>query len=488
MITLYEMLATELPRIIQGGMGVGISGWRLAKTVSTSGYLGVVSGTASDALLARILEDGDPGGHYRRALEAFPIPEIANNVLREHYRAQGRLPSTPYRSLKMMQVPMLASRSELIMTATFAEVWLAKESHNNPVGINLLTKVQLPTPASLYGAMLAGVDVVLMGAGIPREIPGVLDNLALHKSVSIRLDLASPQAGEVVELTFDPQQHLQGQLADLKRPHFLAIISSNSLATMLVRRSNGEVNGFVVEAPVAGGHNAPPRGDVQLSESGEPIYSSRDAVDLDALRELGLPFWLAGGTGYKGSLDHCISKGAHGIQIGTLMAFSNESGMDATLRAKAIEAANQGRLTVFTDPRASPTGYPFKIVEFNNNEAAPPRRVRKCDLGYLRTPYRLPDGRISHRCPAEPVATYVAKGGTVEETEGRECLCNALLATTGHGQVRRNGAIEQPIVTAGDQARELGKFLNGRSSYSATDVLAFVSEKVATELVADVLA
>ena len=30
----------------------------------------------------------------------------------------------------------------------------------------------------LYGAMLAGVDYVLMGAGIPRTIPGILDSLA----------------------------------------------------------------------------------------------------------------------------------------------------------------------------------------------------------------------------------------------------------------------------------------------------------------------
>ncbi|MFX4805988.1 hypothetical protein ABTB42_20590, partial [Acinetobacter baumannii] len=64
---------------------------------------------------------------------------------------------------------------ELTVVANFVEVWLAKQGHNSPIGINLLEKIQVPTVPSLFGAMLAGVDYVLMGAGIPRQIPGVLD-------------------------------------------------------------------------------------------------------------------------------------------------------------------------------------------------------------------------------------------------------------------------------------------------------------------------
>ena len=58
----------SLPPVVQGGMGVAVSGWRLARAVSSAGQLGVVSGTAMDTVLARTLQDGDPGGHYRRAL------------------------------------------------------------------------------------------------------------------------------------------------------------------------------------------------------------------------------------------------------------------------------------------------------------------------------------------------------------------------------------------------------------------------------------
>jgi NAD(P)H-dependent flavin oxidoreductase YrpB (nitropropane dioxygenase family) len=60
------------PVIIQGGMGVGVSGWRLAQAVAATGQLGVVSGVALDAVLARRLQRGDPDGQVRRALACFP--------------------------------------------------------------------------------------------------------------------------------------------------------------------------------------------------------------------------------------------------------------------------------------------------------------------------------------------------------------------------------------------------------------------------------
>src|SRR4051794_25688325 len=60
-----HMLMPE-PRIIQGGMGVAVSGWRLAREVSRLGQLGVVSGTALAVVLSRRLQLGDPGGELRR--------------------------------------------------------------------------------------------------------------------------------------------------------------------------------------------------------------------------------------------------------------------------------------------------------------------------------------------------------------------------------------------------------------------------------------
>ena len=66
-----------------------------------------------------------------------------------------------------------------------------------------------------------------------------------------------------------------------------------------MKKANGRVDGFVVEGPTAGGHNAPPRGKAPLSEAGEPVYGERDEVDLRKLKELGVPFGLPAGTGRR---------------------------------------------------------------------------------------------------------------------------------------------------------------------------------------------
>ena len=70
----------------------------------------------------------------------------------------------------------------------------------------------------------------------------------------------------------------------LHRPKFLAIVSSNTLATTMLRRANGRVDGFVIETPTAGGHNAPPRGKLQLNAAGEPVYGERDQVNIAEMR------------------------------------------------------------------------------------------------------------------------------------------------------------------------------------------------------------
>ena len=466
--------AVALPKVIQGGMGVAVSNWRLARAVSIEGQLGVVSGTVLDTVLVRRLQDGDPGGHMRRAMDRFPIAGVAGRVLSGYFRPEGRRPDEPYRLLPMYKQRVSVARQQLTMLANFVEVYLAREGHTNPVGINLLTKVQMPNLASLYGAMLAGVDYVLMGAGIPREIPGVLDALAEHRRATIRFDVTGLPAGEAEMLAFDPREHGTTDLAPVRRPRFLPIISASSLATTLARKANGCVDGFIVEGPTAGGHNAPPRGEPRFNDRGEPLYGDRDAVDLAKMRELGLPFWIAGGAGTPDRLANALAAGAAGVQVGTLFAYCEESGFAPELKRDVIAHAARGDVQVLTDPRASPTGFPFKVVRWaTDGEDAPPRQ-RKCDLGYLRESVRRPDGRIDYRCAAEPVEDYVRKGGAIEDTVGRRCLCNALTANIGHGQVRDNGAIEPPLLTSGDDLQTISNFLAGRTSYSAADVLNYL--------------
>lgn len=463
-----------LPRIIQGGMGAAVSGWRLANAVSRRGQLGVVSGTGIDTVFVRRLQDGDPGGDLRRAMAAFPIPRIAEDATRRYFLAEGRPAGTPYAMIPMHRLGMPIRQQELLMLAAFVEVWLAREGHAGQVGINLLTKIQLPTLPTLYGAMLAGVDWVLMGAGIPREIPAALDHLARHGIATLKLDIDGPAPAEPAMIRFDPMECWASPPPELTRPKFLAIVASNSLATVLARKASGQVDGFVIEGPTAGGHNAPPRGRLELNPIGEPVYGTRDVVDLAEIRALGLPFWVAGGAGSPEGLKAALAAGAAGIQVGTLFAYADESGFEPGLRQSVLEAVGRGDVTIYTDPKASPTGYPFKLVQWPEGPALDRPRNRTCDLGYLRVAYVEPDGGIGYRCAGEPVETHLKKGGKLEDTEGRRCLCNGLLAVIGHGQTRE-GQAEPPLLTSGDDLARMGDFLNGRSHYTVDDVLAYLA-------------
>ena len=463
-----------LPRIIQGGMGVAVSDWKLARAVSIAGQLGVISGTALDTVLVRRLQDGDFGGHMRRAMMHFPIAGVADDVLKRYFEPEGRNADQPYKLIPMYKQSVSVARQQLTMLANFVEIYLAKEGHTGPIGINLLAKVEMPNLASLYGAMLAGVDYVLMGAGIPREIPGVLDAFAEHRTATVRFDVIGLAAGESEVLSFDPLEHGMTDGTPLTRPRFLPIISASSLATTLARKANGRVDGFVVEGPTAGGHNAPPRGEPRFNESGEPVYGERDEVDLAKLRDLGLPFWIAGGAGTPERLRDALAAGATGVQVGTLFAYCEESGFDPELKRDVMQHAARNEVVVLTDPRASPTGYPFKVVQWATDGDNRPARQRKCDLGYLRAAYKRPDGRIDYRCPAEPVEDYVRKGGTLAETEGRKCLCNALLANVGLPQLRANGETEPALITSGDDLETISTFLAGRTSYTAADVIGYL--------------
>src|SRR5512143_3089634 len=463
----------KLPIIIQGGMGVAISNWTLAKAVSQLGQLGVVSGTGLSRVVTSRLTDGDLVGHVRRALANFSLPEPMQAILDRYYVPGGKRPDQPYEALSMYSLRPPKFLDQLTAISNFVEVFLAREGHKGVVGLNLLEKVQMPNLASLYGAMLAGVDVVLMGAGIPREIPGALDAFADHRPASLKFDVAGLPSGATEMLTFDPRVHLPNPSTSLRRPRFLAIVSAHSLATTLARKANGRVDGFIIEGPTAGGHNAPPRGEATLNARGEPIYGERDLVDLEKVRELGLPFWIAGGVGSPDGLRAACAAGAAGVQVGTLFAYCDESGLAPDIKARVLSAVRDKGVRIQTDPRASPTGYPFKVVDVDGFDSQDDRRVRVCDLGYLRTPYQMPTGRLGYRCPAEPVDAYVAKGGDIADTVGRRCLCNGLAANIGQPQ-RRDEGDEKPLVTSGDDLVSLDGFLGGRDRYLATDVIAYL--------------
>jgi len=469
-------MTKPLPKIIQGGMGVAVSNWKLAKAVSTHGGMGVVSGTAIDAVLIRRLESGDANGDVRRALAAFPNQETAKHILDKYFIEGGKSKSDSYSNAPKLLINASRHSNDLLILGAFVEVWLAKEGHQGQVGINFLEKIQMGTAAGILGAMLANVDFVIMGAGIPREIPRFITEISQKKTSYITVDIIN---GESQRITIDPAEFVDISKIEFVRPMFLAIIINDVLAAYLARDESSRPDGFIIEGPSAGGHNAPPRGKIEFDADNEPVYGPRDLANLEKMVKYGYPFWLAGGFGARGKLKDALALGAVGVQVGTLFALSNESGFTDDIRDQILGTLVDGTFEIHTDMKASPTGFPIKIVSLPGTTALPEvfaARPKLCDMGYLREPIMLKSGRVDYRCPSEPEIPYLKKDGTMEETQGRKCLCNGLFSNIGLGQHRRDGYDEAPIVTLGsdvDGCKELIKeFPDGWSAADAMDFIA----------------
>jgi len=467
--------AQGLPVIIQGGMGVAVSSWKLAKSVSKTGQLGVVSGTAIDAVVARRLQNGDEGGHVRRALAAFPIPEIAQRVEKKYFRSEGRH-GDPYIPVPKLSLHPSTDALELWVVSNFVEVWLAKEGHDGLVGINFLEKIQMATPSAAYGAMLAGVDYVLMGAGIPSEIPHLLNVLAQNEpgSLNVHVDGSTQPYKEVCY----PKTFTSITLPPLRRPKFLAIVSAHVLAAYLAKDELTKPDGFIIEGFTAGGHNAPPRGTMVLDDDGQPIFGPRDEADIQKVAKVGLPFWLAGGQSTPEHVRAAQAFGAVGVQVGTIFSLAEESGIQPNIRQELLDHLASGNLIVRTDPFASPTGFPFKVATLPDtlsDEELYEARPRLCDLGYLRVPYERSPGVVGYRCASEPSHVYLRKGGEAEELTDRKCLCNALMSNVGLGQTRADGYSEPPLITLGADLTGATELLKSHpSGWDATQAVQYL--------------
>jgi nitronate monooxygenase len=384
--------AGSLPPIIQGGMGVGVSNWRLAQAVSLKGMLGVISGTVIDAVMVRRLQLGDPGGHMRRALAAFPCASTAQKMLDDFFVEGGIPAGKPFHSLSMPSLKMNLDRMRTMVVAAFAETWLAREGHTGPVGINLLEKVQLPNLPTLYGAMLAGAHAVLMGAGVPLAIPGALDGLAAGQEVRLRLDVREAAEGQTTEFVFDPAAlgiETGGTHAPPGFPGDHQFPCDRPGDGAQGQRPGGRVRG---REPYRRGAQRPAAPERHPPRRGTRVYGAGH-TGPGAHRRAGAA--LLGGRLLRlaaKSWTEARAPGAAGIQIGSAPSPSAASrASHPSSSAAPWTESRAGRLTVLTDFRASPTGYPFKLIPLEGTLLADgenvTRRKRVCDLGFLRSSY-----------------------------------------------------------------------------------------------------
>lgn len=494
----------KVPLLLSGGMAVGISTPTLVRAVSTyeipgfgSGLcLGITSGTAAAHILARRLQQGDTS--VRRALDALaalaPSLERELNELHDLYFVEGGKPeSRPYKPVRPFDLEPPRWLRLLTMAANFTVVWECKQGHDNPVGINYLQKIELSQMPALYGAMVAGVDYVCVGAGNPAYFPGYLRRLARQEPVEQSVHVA--RASKPHSIVFDPRSFGGEDLGHLECPRFIAIVSAYEQAEHLASNEETRPYGFVFEGPTAGGHNAPPVANYQRFTGEPPKWGDADEVDLAKVSALREPFWLAGGYGNSAGLRKALQAGAAGVQFGTILAFSDESGMALALRRSALQRIWQRSLTVATEPLMSPTGFPFKVVQLPGSLAEEAVRKERegvacCDLGHLvtliETKRRVtrPDGtteevvEVKTICPSEPLETFTRKGGVPTRRKGAICLCNGLISTAGYPGV--HGAyVEPPVITAGDASLKDVHEIQRRNrciTYPAAHAIALVLE------------
>jgi nitronate monooxygenase len=501
-------------KLIQGGMGVYVSNRRLAKAVAQGKpgvTAGTISGTGLDVVYVRLLQLGDPGGHVTRALTAFDSKfgcSIGQKIINRYFIEGGKAPGSKFKfspmqvvhtgnegdsipavSLPDVPIPLNINPEtiELVIATAFAEVWLAKDGHQGNIFINLMKKVELPLIFAMYGAMLAGVDAIVVGAGNPDGLAAICSQLANHSSVTFDLPVLYREAGETFQCLFDPHLVADNKLtsAPMNRPAFLAIVSQENLVKALAQSVSEIPDGFIIEHHTAGGHNAGPQGPLKTDRLGQPQYSEMDEPDFKAIRDVGIPFWLAGGYGSREKLTQALQAGAVGVQVGSTFALAEESGMKPAYRTAILNKIKNltGDSALVLTTLFSPTGFPFKVVQLEGTLSDPEvysRRTRVCDIGLLQQRginKSAEDGsrRLFQRCSAAPIEEFIKKRGLPHNADDKRCLCNGLLATVGLGQaVKTNGELfEEPaIVTLGnhlDGIRRLSR--QGQTTYWVRDVL-----------------
>jgi nitronate monooxygenase len=505
-------------KLIQGGMGVYVSNWRLANAVAKEKpgiTAGTVSGTGLDVVYTRLLQLGDPGGHVRRALAAFDAQfgiTIGRRICDRYYIEGGKEPNARFRNAPMQglhaqngsdTIPLPASPPvqqvapitltldeeiiELLIATGFAEVWLAREGHAGNIFINFLKKIELPLVYTMYGAMLAGVTGMVVGAGSPEGLPAIRTRLVNHKPVTIELAVLYRESGETFQVLFDPRVLADGKLAQnpLRRPAFLAIASLENLVQALAQSQSEAPDGFIIEHHTAGGHNAGPQGPLLKDAQGQPIYSALDEPDLQVIRQVGLPFWLAGGYGSHDKLQQALNAGATGVQVGSNFALAEESGMKSAYRIEILNELKKetAEAALVQTTLYSPTGYPFKVVQLNGtlaDDAVYAARPRVCDIGLLQQlglgkPGTDGTRRLFQRCSAAPVEGFISKRGLQHNAADRRCLCNGLLACVGLGQVseRKGERVEESaIITLGNHLEGIRRLSrHGQATYWVRDVV-----------------
>jgi nitronate monooxygenase len=333
--------------IIQGGMGVGVSLHPLASAVAKEGGLGIVSSACLDRLVSK--RTGKRYNSYEAAYE---------------------------------------------------EVSLAK-SNGGYAGINIMGALVRDYNDSVKGAIDAGADAIISGAGLPLTLPAIQP----PKDTALIPIVSSTRALDIICKKWEKLGY---------RP-----------------------DAIVLEGPLAGGHLGFKMDQIDLESN---ILENLFPPVKEMAQKYGdFPVIVAGGIYTHDDILKFFKMGADGVQMGTRFLATQESSASEEYK-QAVLIAKEEDIVVAYDP-GSPCGLPFRVIKQSPMYVSAIKKLRppKCDKGYVLLKDK--EGKFSI-CPAK------------ESNEHHFCICNGLLSSADYNRDK-----EEPLYTVGTNAYRVDKIV-----------------------------
>jgi len=334
--------------IIQGGMGVGVSLHPLARAVAREGGLGIVSSACLDRLVSK--RTGKKVNSYEAAYE---------------------------------------------------EVSLSK-AENGFAGINIMAALVRDYNDSVKGALDAGADAIISGAGLPLSLPAIQP----PKDTALIPIVSSARALEIICKKWEKLGY---------RP-----------------------DAVVLEGPLAGGHLGFRIDQVELESN--RLENLLPSVKEMAMKCGDIPVIVAGGIYTYDDIIRFMDSGADGVQMGTRFLATEESSATDDYK-QAVVRAREEDIVVAHRP-GSPCGLPFRVIKQSPMYQSSLKRLRKpkCDKGYVLM--KDAEGKFTV-CPAK------------QDNENYFCICNGLLSSGGY-----NTNEEEALYTVGSNAARVEKIIS----------------------------
>lgn len=243
--------------IIQGGMGVGVSLSGLAGAVAKAGGVGVISA----------------------AQIGFQEPDFYTNCHQANLRALKK------------------------------HIGLAKaQAGDGLVGVNIMVATK-EYADQVHAACEAGADLIISGAGLPAELPGLVKGY--EEQTKIAPIVSSVKSARVILKLWDRHYH---RTADL----------------------------VVIEGPKAGGHlgfSPEQLADIEAVDYDREIRSIVSLVkEYEEKYGCSIPVIVAGGIFDREDIQHALSLGADGVQMATRFVVTEECDASPAFKQAYLDA------------------------------------------------------------------------------------------------------------------------------------------------------